>query len=278
MTWYAAGSCRVMALAFGHMERSIITLTTDFGTKDGYVGAVKGVVKRINRHAEIIDITHELEPFDVLGAAFALKNSSVCFPRGTVHLAVVDPGVGSERQPLLIKTRDFCFVGPDNGVFSFVYDAENILEIIRLSNRQYFLADVSSTFHARDIFAPVAGYVSLGVDIRQFGAPAKECVKLLIPEPKLTERALTGEVIHIDGFGNLITNIGAELLHKKSVAALSIGRKQIERMSKSYFDMSPGRVGALIGSSGFLEIALNQGNAQRTLKAKVGTRVKVLFS
>jgi len=260
------------------MERPIITLTTDFGTKDGYVGAVKGVIKRINRHAEIIDITHELRPFDVLAAAFALKNCTAYFPRGTVHLAVVDPGVGGERQPLLIKTQDFCFVGPDNGIFSFVYDSEGISEIIRLSNREYFLADTSSTFHARDIFAPVAAYVSLGVEVNQFGSPAKECVKLLVPQPKATKRALTGEVIHIDGFGNLITNIGAELLHKKSIASISIGKKRINRISHSYVDIHSGQAGALIGSSGFLEVAMNQASAQQVLSAKIGMRIKVSFS
>jgi S-adenosylmethionine hydrolase len=260
------------------MEQPIITLTTDFGTKDGYVGAVKGVIKRINRHVEIIDITHELKPFDVLGAAFALRNSSAYFPRGAVHLAVVDPGVGSERQSLLIRTSDFYFVGPDNGVFSFVYDTQDILEIIRLSNREYLLADVSSTYHARDIFAPVAAYVSLGVDVDQFGPPAKECVKLLIPQPKVTKRVLTGEVIHIDGFGNLITNIGAELLHKKSIASITMGRKRINRISRSYVDIHSGQAGALIGSSGLLEIAMNQGNAQQVLGAKIGMRIKVSFS
>jgi S-adenosylmethionine hydrolase len=259
------------------MEPPIITLATDFGAKDGYVGAVKGVIKRINRHAEIIDITHELRPFDVLSAAFALKNSSAYFPRGTVHLTVVDPGVGSERQPLLIKTENFHFVGPDNGIFSFIYDTESISEIIRLSNQEYFLTDVSSTFHARDIFAPVAAYVSLGVDVSQFGPPAKECIKLLIPQPRATKRALTGEVIHIDGFGNLTTNIGAELLQRKSIASISMGRRRIGRISQSYVDIPHGKVGALIGSSAFLEIAMNQASAQQVLGAKIGMRIKVSF-
>lgn len=260
------------------MKRSIITLTTDFGTKDGYVGAVKGVIKRINPRAEIVDITHELEPFDVLSAAFSLKTSSIYFPEGTVHLAVVDPGVGSERQPLLVKTEDFFFVGPDNGIFSFVYDSQRITNIVNLSNREHFLADVSGTFHARDVFAPVAAYVTLGVDINEFGTPARECFRLLIPEPKVTGNIVTGEVVHIDGFGNLITNIGAELFYKKSVASVSMGRRRIGRMSRSYFDIHPGPAGALIGSSGFLEIAMNQENARRILKARVGTRVKVFFS
>ncbi|MGB2988727.1 MAG: SAM-dependent chlorinase/fluorinase, partial [Candidatus Zixiibacteriota bacterium] len=135
------------------MGKPIITLTTDFGTKDGYVGAVKGVIKRINPDAEVVDVTHEIEPFDILGAAFTLNNFYQCFPRGTIHLTAVDPGVGGQRQPLLIKSKDFFFVGPDNGVFSFVFENERISDIVVLSNKEYFLAELSGTFHARDIFA-----------------------------------------------------------------------------------------------------------------------------
>ncbi len=261
----------------GHMGRPIITLTTDFGTKDGYAGAVKGVIKAINRDAEVVDITHQVEPFDVLGAAFALRNSFAYFPKGTVHLAVVDPGVGSDRQPLLIRSEDFVFLGPDNGVFSFVYDIQTITEMVVLSESKYFLARPSATFHARDVFAPVAAYVSLGVDINQFGNPAQECSRLLVPQPKVTKRGLAGEIIHVDGFGNLITNIAAELLHDKQVVAISIGRRQIKQVSESYLDMPVGQAGALIGSAGFLEIAVNQGNARAALRARIGTPVRMTF-
>ncbi|MCK4465237.1 MAG: SAM-dependent chlorinase/fluorinase, partial [Bacteroidales bacterium] len=132
------------------MGKPIITLTTDFCTKDGYVGAVKGVIERINPEVEVVDITHQVEPFDVLDAAFVLNNFFRYFPKNTIHVVVVDPGVGSSRQSLLVKSEDFFFVGPDNGVFSFVYQNERILEIILLSNKKYFLAELSSTFHARD--------------------------------------------------------------------------------------------------------------------------------
>lgn len=259
------------------MGKPIITLTTNFGTKDGYVGAVKGVIKRINPEVEMVDVTHQIEPFDVLGAAFALNNFYRYFPKKTIHMMVVDPGVGSSRQPLLIRSEDFLFVGPDNGVFSFVYQNEGITEIILLSNKKYFLAELSSTFHARDVFAPVAAYLSLGIDIKEFGSTAKECFKLIIPEPKSSKKGLSGEIIHIDGFGNLVTNIGAELLLDKKIAKIVMGKKQIKRIARSYFDIPGKEVGALVGSSGFLEIAINQGSAQKILKSKIGTTVRTTF-
>ncbi len=259
------------------MGKPIITLTTDFCTKDGYVGAVKGVIKRINPEVEVVDITHQIEPFDVLGAAFVLNNFFRYFPKDTIHVVVVDPGVGSSRQPLLIKSEDFFFVGPDNGVFSFVYQNERITEIILLSNKKYFLAELSSTFHARDIFAPVAAYLSLGVDEKEFGQDAKECFKLVIPEPKSTKKTISGEVIHIDAFGNLVTNIRAEFLHNKNVAGIVVGKRQIKRIVQSYFEIPEKEAGALVGSSGYLEIAANQRSAQKILKSKIGTGVRVTF-
>jgi hypothetical protein len=259
------------------MERQIITITTDFGTGDGYVGAVKGVIKRINPHCELVDITHQIEPFDVLSAAFTLNNFYRYFPPTSIHLVVVDPGVGSRRQPLLIKSEDFFFVGPDNGVFSFVYQNERLTEIVHLTKKKYFLSGLSHTFHARDVFAPVAAYLSLGVDPNEFGQTAKECFKLLIPEPKYAKDTISGRIIHIDAFGNLVTNIGSDLL-KEKVNKIVVGRRMIKGMSKSYFDIPPKQVGALVGSSGFLEIAANQKNAQKILKSKIGMLVKVSFA
>jgi S-adenosylmethionine hydrolase len=259
------------------MDKLIITLTTDFGTKDGCAGAVRGVIKRINPEAEVVDITHQIEPFDVLGGAFALSNFYGYFPPGSIHLAVVDPGVGGQRQPLLIKSEDFFFVGPDNGLFSFVFQNERITEIIVPSTKKYFLGGPSSTFHARDIFAPVAAYLSVGVDPKEFGKTAKECYKLVIPEPELSNRGLLGEIIHIDGFGNLVTNIGAELLERKKIAKVAVGKRQIKRIARSYFDIPEGEVGALAGSSGLLEIAANQGSAQSILKSRIGAAVKITF-
>jgi S-adenosylmethionine hydrolase len=259
------------------MTKKIITLLTDFGTKDGYVGAVKGVIKRINPEAEIVDVTHEVESYDVPGAAFALNSSYGYFPKGTIHLAVVDPGVGSLRQPIFIRTTDFFFVGPDNGIFSFIYEREELTEIVVISNKKYFLAELSSTFHARDIFAPVAAYLSLGVETDEFGSSAKECMKLVIPEPESKGKSLKGAIIHIDRFGNLITNVRADLLKKKRSAEIAVGKRKIKGISRSYFEIGHKRLGALVGSSGFLELAVNQGSAERLLKAKVGERIVIDF-
>jgi S-adenosylmethionine hydrolase len=259
------------------MTKKIITLLTDFGTRDGCVGAVKGVIKRINPEAEIVDVTHDIESYDVLGAAFALNNFHTYFPKGTIHLAVVDPGVGSLRQPILIRTTDFFFVGPDNGIFSFIYQREDLTDVVVVSNKKYFLAELSSTFHARDIFAPVAAYLSLGVETDEFGSPAKECMKLMIPEPESKGKSLKGEIIHIDRFGNLITNLRADLLKKKRSAEIVVGKRKTKGISRSYFEIEEGKLGALAGSSGFLELAVNQGSAQKLLKAKVGERIKIDF-
>jgi S-adenosylmethionine hydrolase len=259
------------------MNRPIITLTTDFGTKDGYVGAVKGVIKRINPYAEIVDITHEIEPFDVFGTAFTLNNFYRFFPQNTIHLVVVDPEVGSRRQALLIKTPNFLFVGPDNGVFSLVLQDEEIDEIISISNRKYLLTETSHTFHARDIFAPVAAYLSLGVDIREFGAPALECSRIFIPQTETSQKGIVGEIIHIDNFGNLITNIEAKSVQKRKIKSIEIKHKRINQIARSYSDIPQGKIGAVIGSSGFLEIAANQGNAADCLKTEISTQVKVNF-
>jgi S-adenosylmethionine hydrolase len=190
---------------------------------------------------------------------------------------VVDPGVGSQRQPLIIQSADFLFVGPDNGVFSFILQNEEITEIISISNRKFFLSKPSSTFHARDIFAPVAAYLSIGVDIREFGAPATECSKLFIPQTKVTKRVVIGEIIHVDNFGNLITNIEAKSIQNKRIRDIEVKRKQISQIAKSYCDVPQGKIGVVIGSSGFLEIAANQGNAAELVKVEIGTKIKINF-
>ncbi|NIM98774.1 MAG: hypothetical protein GTO24_12050 [candidate division Zixibacteria bacterium] len=267
----------MFGLTLLEMGKSIITLTTDFGTKDGYIGAVKGVIKRINPDACVVDITHRIEPFDVLAGAFALNNFCRYFPSGSIHMVVVDPCVGSRRQPLLIQSEEFFFVGPDNGVFTFIYENERIKDIILLSNKRYFLSQLSHTFHARDIFAPVAAYVSLGVDPKDFGETAKECHKLIVPEPQASENVLWGEIIHIDSFGNMITNIRSHLL-KKTVAKIVVSKREIKQIARSYYDIPRKGIGALVGSSGYLEIAANQESAAKILKSKVGTALRITFA
>lgn len=261
------------------MNKKIITLITDFGTEAGYLGAVKGVILKINPEAEVVDISHDIEPFDIWEVAFVLRNSYSFFPRGTIHMVVVDPGVGGPRQAFLIVSRDYAFIGPDNGVFSFVYDSEKIAKIININNHKYFIGK-SSTFHARDVFAPVAAYLSLGVEPEEFGTEAKECLKLKVPLPEIEDKTIQGEILWIDRFGNLITNLDHRLIKKirsKKDFKIAIGKKTIKRISSSYYQGSKNEILALEGSSGYLEISANQGSAQKILNKNRGDKFKVEF-
>jgi len=261
------------------MNKKIITLTTDFGTEAGYMGAVKGVILKMNPDAQVVDISHDIEPFDVWEGAFVLRNSYSFFPKGTIHVVVVDPGVGSPRQALLILSEDYAFIGPDNGVFSFLYDSEKIVKIININNPKYFIGK-SSTFHARDVFAPVAAYLSLGVEPEEFGTEAKECLKLKIPLPEIEDKMIQGEILWIDRFGNLITNLDQGLIKKiksKKDFKIPIGKKTIKRISSSYYEGKENEILALEGSSGYLEISANQGSAQKILGKKRGDKFKVEF-
>jgi S-adenosylmethionine hydrolase len=261
------------------MKKRIITLITDFGAEAGYLGAVKGVILKINPSLQIVDISHQIKPFDVWEAAFVLKNSYSFFPKETIHLVVVDPGVGSSRQSLLILTKNYCFIGPDNGVFSFVYNEEKILKMINLNNSKYFIGK-SSTFHARDIFAPVAAYLSLGIKPEEFGTEAKECMKFKIPSPAVKNNLIQGEILWSDRFGNLITNVDYDLIKKiksQKDFRLIIGKKVIKKIISSYSDGKEKEILALAGSSGYLEIAANQGSAREILKKGGGDKFRIEF-
>ena len=189
-------------------RRPIITLTTDFGEADYYVPAMKGVIHTINPAAEVIDLTHLIPPHDIYAAAFTLMCCYKDFPRGTIHLVVVDPGVGSSRRPILVAAGDYTFVGPDNGVFSYIYQREQSARIVHLTAEHYFRPTVSNTFHGRDVFAPVAAYVSKLVDWQKMGEEISDPVRFNTPTPVvLSDKAIRGHVIHIDRFGNVITNI-----------------------------------------------------------------------
>jgi S-adenosyl-L-methionine hydrolase (adenosine-forming) len=253
----------------------IVTLTTDFGQAGSYAGAVKGVLLGINPQIKIVDITHEISPFNILEGALLLNSFYQFFPRGTIHLVVVDPGVGGKRKGILIRTDNYFFVGPDNGIFSFIYDQEKIREIINLTNSEYFLGKPSSTFHARDIFAPVSAYLSLGVKLGEFGRATQDCHKFRLPLPVQTKDQIKGQVIFIDRFGNLITNISSDLIRGRKKVKISIKNKKINHLCQYYEEEKEGKLLALFGSSNFLEIAVNQGNAQRLLKAKTGDKVKI---
>lgn len=249
----------------------MITLTTDFGFQDWFVGTMKGVILGVNSKALPVDITHEIPAGDIRAGAFALMAGYRFFPKGTVHVAVVDPGVGSDRHAIVVRTANYFFVGPDNGVLSFALANEDTKSIHRLENDRYFLKPVSHTFHGRDIFAPVAAYLSRGVAITKFGPKQKELVRLQWPQPEISRNRITGEVIYIDRFGNAITNILNTYLVGTKEAEVFIAGKRVCHVNPFYQSVPAEKPVAVRGSSGFLEIAINGGSAATSLALKIGT-------
>jgi len=257
-----------------------ITLTTDFGTCDWFVGTMKGVVLGINPRAVIVDLTHEIPPGDIRAGAFALMAGCRYFPKGTVHVAVVDPGVGSRRRAIAVQTANYFFVGPDNGVLSWALAREKIKAIRQLENQKYFLKTISRTFHGRDIFAPVAAHLSRGLAVKRLGRELKDFVRL--PWPKLTKHlgGIRGEIVYTDHFGNAITNIAAELVSgRRKVTCEVIGKRKVRCALAEFYGAGPANspVG-VIGSSGFLEIAVNGGSAAQRFGLKTGDVVIVRTS
>lgn len=241
-----------------------ISLLTDFGLSDPYVGIVKGVILGINPRARLVDITHQVPPGSVLDAAFILLQAYAFFPEGTVHIAVVDPGVGGRRRPIAVQTRGHLFVGPDNGLFWPIVDRSPSCRIVHLQEAHYFLPKISETFHGRDIFAPVGAHLSMGLDIGRLGSSIDDPTSLAIPCPEEIDHTLKGQVMRVDHFGNLITNIHGETLREflgRSRAVFRIGMIRIEGIRRTYSDMAPGEATALIGSAGYLEISVNLGRA-----------------
>lgn len=266
-------------------KHAIITLLTDFGTTDEYVGIMKGVILSINPCAKIVDITHHIDPQDLIQAAYSIKSSYKYFPEGTVHINVVDPGVGSGRGILALEAMGHIFLGPDNGILTLLLEDENISSIIRVENTSYFLNSVSRTFHGRDIFAPVGAHISMGLGIGKLGTPIdkKESVSLSIQKPHISgEGDLVGTIVRIDRFGNLITNIDLTTLKKlciqdlKKKVGVKIGDHIISGVSKNYESASSQTPLAIIGSFDYLEIAVNCGNAGTYFMAKKGDAVKVI--
>jgi S-adenosylmethionine hydrolase len=258
---------------------SIITLLTDFGTKDAYAGIMKGVILSITPSAVIIDITHHIDSQDILQAAYVIKSSYRYFPQGTVHVMVVDPGVGSDRAIVALDMMGHIFLAPDNGVLTLVMDQGKINSIVRVENTNCFLNPVSRTFHGRDIFAPVAAHLCGGMNIKNLGPPLdpQHLIQLNIDKPRLSEKdRLVGTVVCFDGFGNCISNIDATHLKKLDVRGsgrlleIKIGKTSIKGLSPSYADTKPKQPLAIMGSFGYLEIALNQGNARRALGIEKG--------
>ena len=267
------------------MDRSsrIITLTTDFGTSDVYVGVMKGVILSINPDVEIIDITHSVSPQDIYEAAFTIRAAYRYFPKDTIHVVVVDPGVGSERQPIVCQTDIAYFVCANNGVLSRVLqdietDDTNTSKSVVIENPSYILPQVSNTFHGRDIFSPVAAHLSLGVALSQFGTPIQDLVRFTVPIIQTIDNTLTGQIIKIDSFGNLITNISEDTLTAFLLSTsndaeavdfeILAGNTPITRLNSFYAESEAGEPLAIIGSFGLLEIAINLGNAETVLGMK----------
>jgi hypothetical protein len=254
----------------------LITLTTDFGIRDPYVAAMKGVIYGLCPGAQIIDLTHDIAPQNVLEAALFVAGSTPFFPPGTIHTVVVDPGVGTERKPLVARVGEQWYVCPDNGVLTLLGRRFDLLDARCISRREFMREEVSATFHGRDIFAPTAARLAAGADPADVGEPVLDLVTLAVPAPcEESEGLFIGEVIHVDHFGNAISNISRARLGGRPVTMVQAGRVRLDGICRTYGDVPPGQPVALFGSSDHLEVAVNGGNAARTLELELRTPVIV---
>ena len=255
----------------------IITVITDFGLRDHYVAAMKGVILGICPGAGIIDVTHEVSSFEVAEAAFLLSQTWVCFPKKTVHIVVVDPGVGSMRRPILAEVEGHRFVAPDNGVLTPVLTREGC-KVRHITTEKYFRRPVSRTFHGRDIFAPVAAHLASGATSSKMGPLIDNHLRLTFERPSRTaRRGWTGAILHVDHFGNIVTNIPvAEFPHiEQQPFEVVIGCRSVDQLAQNYAEMRPGELFAIVGSSGYLEISANQASAARLLGCETGAPVEL---
>jgi S-adenosylmethionine hydrolase len=261
------------------MPSKIITLTTDFGFKDPYSAEMKATILSICPNAVIVDITHEITKFNIRMGAFVLASAAPYFPEGTVHVAVVDPSVGTQRRPILIQTKRSFFVGPDNGLLVLAAEKQGIERIHELANPRFMLPKVSDTFHGRDVFAPAAANLANGKKPSAFGPEVREATKIEFAKVTGGKGGLVGEVVYVDGFGNIITNIKekevVQTIVKGTVSLKLAGYKLKLKFCKAYGEIKPQEPLASIGSHGVLEIALNQGNAAAKYKTKAGDRVTI---
>lgn len=263
---------------------AIITLTTDFGFNDHFVGAMKGVMLEIAPEAHIVDISHAVQPFDILDGALTISQAYSYFPSGTVHMVIVDPGVGTTRRPVVMTGDRHLFVAPDNGVLSLIYAREERISVRHVTADHYFLQPRSNTFHGRDIFSPIAAYLAKGIEPDRFGEEVTDYVRFTAPRPKpVDEHTLRGVVLKVDRFGNLVTNItpqDAPQLFGGAPPAfkIAIGNKlPATRICASYAEGAPGEVFGILGSMGFLEVATNRGSAFQLLCAGKGSEVNVVM-
>jgi S-adenosyl-L-methionine hydrolase (adenosine-forming) len=258
-------------------DKHVITLTTDFGTRDGFVAQMKGVILGINPGVRLVDVTHDIEPFSIMEAALVLKGISSHFPRGAIHVAVVDPGVGSDRRRIVLRTGEQMFVGPDNGLFSLVVPEGRPPEIREIENPDYMRPQPHPTFHGRDVFAPVAAHLSAGKPFDGLGPLVNDPIMLSFPAVKENADGLEGNVIHVDRFGNVSTNIDKEML-TRSVGTVCLGNVTIQGLSRFFGEVPVGKAVALINSFGLLEIAVNRGNAAEELGIGMDEPIKVFWA
>jgi S-adenosylmethionine hydrolase len=265
-------------------NQRLITFTTDFGLTEHYVGAMKGVIQGVNPGVTMVDITNAVQSFDILDGALAIVQAYHYFPKDTVHVVVVDPGVGGSRRPIVVNAGAYQFVAPDNGVLSLVYEREERISVRHITSDHYFHHPVSNTFHGRDIFAPVAAYLSKGVDAAKFGEEISDYVRFLGPKPKPAgPNSWKAVVLKTDKFGNLITNITArdipQLFDGPNAAfRITVGKADVTRLYNSYSQGPPGELFAIVGSAGYLEISANKGAASRLAGADKGSEVNLTLS
>jgi S-adenosyl-L-methionine hydrolase (adenosine-forming) len=264
------------------LPRPIITLTTDYGTSDHLVGVMKGVILSINPDVHIVDITHGVLAHDILDGALAIGQAYRYFPAKTIHVVVVDPGVGTERRPILVAGDQHYFIAPDNGVLSCVYDQSQALYAWHIISEHYFRQPVSNTFHGRDIFAPVAAWLSKSWQTSAFGEPIADFARFSIPKPKVNGKTVKGVVLRVDHFGNLVTNLTAEdvpaLVAADATFTIRAGNAQVNKIVSMFAQGAAGEAVGIIGSSGYLEISVNKGSAARALAVGRGAEVTVELS
>lgn len=263
-------------------HRPIVTLTTDFGTNDHFVGAVKGVILDIVPEAAIVDISHAVQAFDVLDGALTISQTYSYFPTGTVHMIVVDPGVGTARRPIIASSDGYHFVAPDNGVLSMIYAKEERIHVRHVTAEHYFHQPVSNTFHGRDIFAPVAAYLAKMVDSHKFGEEIEDYVRFAAPKPKPAgENRIRAVVLKVDRFGNLISNVTPDdvpaLFAGKAAFKIVVGNREITELRGNYAEGAPGEVFGILGSMGYLEIVANRAAAAQITGAGKGSEVSIIL-
>ena len=255
----------------------IVTLTTDFGLRDPYVAEMKAIILSLCPEAVIVDVTHDIAKFDVRTGAYMLASAAPYFPKGTIHVAVVDPGVGTTRRCLIVETKQGFLVGPDNGVLALAAKKQGIVSIREITNPKLILPNVSCTFHGRDVFAPVAAHLANGVSPADFGAEVRDIVKPEFATVKWGKNKLIGEVLHVDGFGNIVTNMSQDALRifdAGSLVSVNIHSCNVKlKLGKTYAEAKPKEPLVLVGSQGYIEIAVNQGSAAEEFKSKAGDKV-----